>query len=343
MRGNLSRGYEMEGNMRHRFVPIAALAVLALAVTVQAKSINQILTDFLVAGPQPVSAVFDDGDRSTIYDNDTNGNISVGDVIRAPFTISHVSHIGGLGGTVFQNTFFEISGVFHGIVSSVAVDAFGNTVINASPDPAFGTYAGDVAATGGVPYVPGTMLAIYQHADGVLPNADLGGLLGGGVANFGSTAAAEASIPTFNDGGLWGEFGILPGGPGFYQLTIKAAAGVGTSIAASAAWEAAGAGIQNSFADLAFAFDVMPGANPANQWQYLKQPTNTDISGNGGLWGADSQIAVPGIQPAFGHWAISSDAKFNLTVVPLPAAAWPALSLMGTLGVIYGVRKRRLA
>jgi hypothetical protein len=313
---------------------IAVVAVFAMASTAKAVPINHIVADILLSQGGTGTVLMDDEDRSVVYSADAT--LGVGDVIRAPFSIAVMQP-----GNHTAIEFTEITGIFHGVVTGVVVDGGGNTVVSLAPDAAFGTYAGDHAGAAPPPnaaYGAGAMLAIYQDT---ASNADGDGVAPGGAGALGSTGPAETDIATYTDGTLWGVFGIPAGSPGFYTITIKAASGVGTSLLAAAAKPALTT-IGASFADVSFALDRLALGLPANSVNMNKDAgTGTDIVGNGGLWGADGNLAVGGIQPFAGHWAVGSDAKisFNATIIPLPAAVYPGMLLLGALGVFKARRK----
>jgi hypothetical protein len=286
-----------------RFV-FAAAVLGAVALTAQAATVNSLIT--YVPGGGDLNVFASDENRETLIDRDGNGFIDQGDSLRGIITFDQLVVNGGVqNAMVHSSGNSELTGVFQLLVAAKVSTGNPLNPFNFvfAPDPAFDT-AGN-----------GTMIRLYEDfVGGTTFDLD-----DNGTPLPKTQAAAEATV---TDGSFYWSLGIAnPGnawvGGGFDDpsLAVNPSFRFGTSaFALDRTAETFGLG------GLGAIHALLP---------------QTDQLGNTGEFIGTSNIGGP---TTGSPWPLSSDSQAEFVVVPVPAAVYPGLAMLG--GVIYALRRR---
>ena len=325
----------------------ALAATFAFANVAQAKSITQAFKELGVDPTGTHTAVANNGglDEYREYqaiDSNSNGFLDVGDVIRGAFNISQIesTHHGSTNVNNLVGADFNSNGVVDGLETNEWTGIFATKVISRTkvsdgtdgnpgtaddlynyvfgPDPLF-TEAG--AADAGK-----AMIVMYEDTD-LDVDLNLGGDSGSAeaaIATAGDDAAGNGSGSVFwslgftgadtdGDGSAdptGGEFwGTIAGAPAPQGLGLFLGVAAGTTLG-----------------EFNFTLNRVSTAGTAGSWVLNPLPEGTEFRGGGDVAGT-STIETP--FPVSGRGV---KLEFSTQAVPLPAAAWPGMALMGALG-----------
>jgi hypothetical protein len=277
-----------------------AVAIIALPGIVQASTVNQLLTDIAVADGvlgQEKTYLYNDSDKSTIGVN--TGDLTAldaGDVVVGTFDFNSVSRLGGSSRLLGANSGGTNDALF-GRFSLKVLSVSGST-ISFGPSGAFGTYG---------------MFEVYTAATNTVDNTTVD-------AGFSDAAFASADL-----------YAVL----GFDAVKTSAY----------------DFGVTGSVPDLKFstlASAALNGVTIANTTS-IKLYVVADGTGDGGEAIGNTNVigSIGGFPPSGNNFDGSGSiigtggAKFDsttafqtkLTIVPIPAAIWPGMALLGALGV----------
>ncbi len=287
-------------------VAAGALGVLSVGGAVNAATINQ-----LIDAPPVRSVLGSDENREEVIAPDgsvrsVGSTILVGDVIHGivAFEQLFVAPPGGQVNLDHAHGNSELTGEFSLLVSAKVPDPAnpGKFAFIFAPDPAFDT--------GGV----GTLIRLYEDQ---MPGTSHFDVDGGG-----SKAAAIASV---TDGLFFNGLGLASAG-NFYMA-------YGTDVIPSGS-------ATLRLGDAFFALDrTEAGLGSVHKLDPLGQVAA--LGGLGTLIGAGEVIGTGEVGPRApgSPWELSSNTQFSMRVIPVPAAVWGGMALLGGLGVTRRVRR----
>jgi hypothetical protein len=295
-------------DIKRTFSAVAAgFGLLSLTAGASAATINE-----LIDAP-PVRSVFgSDENREEVIAPDgsvrpVGATILAGDVIHGivAFEQLFVDPPGGQVNLDNAHGNSELTGEFSLLVAAKVPDLAnpGKFALIFAPNPAFDT--------GGV----GTLIRLYE--DPVVGFSSHFNVDGGGSKAVG--------IGTVTDGSFYNGLGLASAG-NFYL-------GYGTDVIASGSPTL-------RIGDVFFALDrTEAGLGSVHKLDPLVQVA--DLGGLGLVGGVGEVIGTGEIGPrVFGSpWELGSNSQFQLKVIPIPAAVWGGMALLGGLGVARRVRR----
>lgn len=333
----------MRNRMLGTWAVVVACGLLAFTASAQAASI-QSLVDFSGVPGNGTENKFADNSVEFLITNISSGSgtLDVGDIVRGILNIDSVRNVGtGVDQDLSDNN-VELSGIFQTeVIKKVATggtDSNGNPLFDMWFGPSASLSFPEASALG---LSASTMVVMwqdkspdYQQTAGPDTDGTLGSpyVAGGG----GSSDEAFATDGTF----FWGL--------GFNGATVSDGMGGITGVTTlSEAWKASG------IRDVAGTFGTDPtqigsafyslnrilGANGlADGWKLDGQvgnfgSTKVEVTG-------DTTFRVSNSQAA---WPVNDQANFTIfavSAVPLPAAAWMGIALLGALGLGRRLRRR---
>jgi hypothetical protein len=301
-------------------------AVLVFGSAAQAKSVNGVIFDEIAGSPVPIVIDLEDNDATVVYDNDFDGLLSKGDVLRSQFEVQRI--VGPAGGTTIGagTVHSEGTAVVDVMVTGKAGGPAGPFTWTFGPDPAFGSYAGDPTVFGGV----------AQGVSGMFGGLATMTVYDDSAQDYLSDTAVAGSeeailIPTAGDtspgtaAALWAVFGMVR------PTSSWTVGGPTDSIPAMTAGPAPGAGppAASGFFDV----DLIPSGGLADPIILPAGPipgASGEMTGSLSIYGktnADGSLAKV-------NWDVLSDTDLKLNVVPVPAAVWAGVPLFGLALVI---------
>lgn len=291
-------------------VPVVLVAVLLLPGLASAGTSIESLIKF--GGGSGSANTFTDVSFETFIEAGTpNGALDVGDSLRGILKLGQLTNSKvGAGYSISSTSVNELTGVFQVVVT-------GKTAIGGGEyDFTFGVDTSWVSANS---LPTGTMVALYQDygtspADGTVASP-------GNPFSYDAGGGQSADYANAGDGDLFLYMGLLGlSGEGWVATGFDSYPGSPQSIASGSFW-----------------LNRTSGAGTAGGWLLGGQV------GQGGV----GTVQVTGTTQVFthdlgGNWPLVDGTSFTLNVVlPVPAAMWSGLMLLGALGLGRTFRRRR--
>lgn len=267
-----------------------------------------------------------DNDAQELFlDRNQDGSLDPGDVIRGVIDISTLNstsaNLGGLTGNSEWTTVFALR------VNATIPVGPGLFRIVFGPDPTFPGYL--AALDPGAPAAPaGTIVRFYEDTT---PDADWTvslpvGYDTGGPSFVGGAVPTASVFWDLGFAGAPGEGWVVPAGP--LAFTVAAGVNPGSAI-----------GVSNFAVTLLASpsgYGIVPQPLDPVTAAILGWPAGTpvDFVGSSTVRGALGPVAAAGFDA-------ESDANMTFLAVPLPAAVYPGMVMLGLLGVGSYRRRRR--
>jgi hypothetical protein len=300
---------------------VFGVGALSIGQAAHAARVNDIVN--AVAAGQSSLVGFDDDDAASLLDNNTNGILDVGDVVRGVIKIQRIFRLFPPGASVDipqGGIHSEMTGLYQ---LRVAPGTVGSSYVF-EPDPAF---AAELTGLGLAGSTTGAMVAFWDDTS----------------PEFSFTLATEGAVRgVASDGDLWGVFGFTgaagaPAHAGEFFTTTT----LSTSIASAIAAPAQGVGI-GAFGTGGFSLSQITG--PGGLYDALDTLPNgfgTDLAGSYSLHGKDGDPVTAGTQHIYPAFDVTSDAdiSININAIPLPASAWMGLGLLSAMGAFRSIRR----
>lgn len=321
----------------HLIAVVVALSLLGVAGSAEAAKVS----DFFLTGP--INEAGSGESVEVIDDNDGSGDLSAGDVIKGAVVFRSINSIPLGGAPDVANS--QWSGVFYLRVRAVNSLGGGLGDVVFEPDTAgFSAYLATLGDASGA--TSGAMVRMYESATNTL-NFRGAFTPGGGKPNL----TADGHIASIVAGNWFWDMGFTTS---FAAADHPSDLILGSIVSTSGeGWVALGIPLTTAVINLGsefgegnFALNKTGGPQGTLGKQQLGVGTAA-IIGDSDPTDAVHFIGSTSINGAAGYhpndvFDATDDGDFTFLIVPLPAAAWPGVFLIGLLG-LNRIRRKRMA